>query len=52
MKRRVFEPLLLSPVTDNFTIANKFADTSFEYTEFYHGAKEIVKPESKRCFVF
>jgi cytochrome c-type biogenesis protein CcsB len=51
MKRRVFEkPLLLSPVTNNnFTIANKFADTDFEveYKSFILGAKEIVKADPK-----
>jgi cytochrome c-type biogenesis protein CcsB len=56
MKRRVFErPLLLSPVTDNnFTIANKFADTSFEveYKNFIMGAKEIVKPDPNGVLYF
>ena len=51
MKRRVFEkPLLLSPVTNNnFTIADKFADTDFEvaYKSFILGAKEIVKADPK-----
>jgi hypothetical protein len=42
--------LLLSPVTNNnFTIANKFADTDFEveYKSFILGAKEIVKADPK-----
>lgn len=49
MRRRVFEkPLLLSPVTNNnFSISDKFADTSFEieYEEFIMGAKEYVKAD-------
>jgi hypothetical protein len=46
MKRRVWKPLLLSPVTNNnFSISDKFADTSFEveYENFIMGAKEYVK---------
>lgn len=56
MKRKVFEkPLLLSPVTNNnFTIADKFADTSFEvaYKSFILGAKEIVKADPKGILYF
>jgi hypothetical protein len=41
-----WKPLLLSPVTNNnFSISDKFADTSFEveYENFIMGAKEYVK---------
>jgi hypothetical protein len=46
--------LLLSPVTNNdFSISDKFADTSFEieYKNFIMGAKEYVKADQKVfCF--
>ncbi|TRW96121.1 cytochrome c biogenesis protein CcsA [Flavobacterium gawalongense] len=51
MKRRVFEKqVLLSPATNNnFSISDKFADTSFEvnYENFIMGAKEYIKPDPK-----
>jgi hypothetical protein len=45
---------LLSPVTNNnFSISDKFADTSFEveYENFIMGAKEYVK-QIQRSFIF
>jgi hypothetical protein len=53
MKRRVFENRCYIPVTNNFTIANKFADTDFEveYKSFILGAKEIVKADPKGILI-
>lgn len=50
MMRRIFEePLLLSPVTDNyFNISSKFSDIPFEieYQDFVLDAKESIKDDA------